>query len=49
MMVNERKTEAVAFAFIAWRSPYQFYPMLRMQGLQEVYERKGGGGSTYGA
>eukprot|EP00667_Euglena_gracilis_P004920 EG_transcript_4946 len=35
MMVNERRTEAVAFAFIAWRRPYQFHPMLRMQGLQE--------------
>jgi len=36
MMVNERRTEAVAFAFIAWRRPYQFCPLLRMQGLEEV-------------
>ena len=33
MMVNDTKSEAVAFAFIAWRKPYLFYPMLKMKGL----------------
>ena len=36
MFVNETKSEAVAFAFIAWRKPYKFQPMLQMQGLDET-------------